>query len=149
MRAVIQRVKSANVKVNDKIIGEIDKGFLVLLGIEKSDTNKDTEYIIKKTINLRVFEDEENKMNKSLKDINGAILLVSQFTLLGDMKKGNRPSFAKAMPHCEAKGFFEGVVDAFKAVYPKIKTGEFAAMMDVALINDGPVTILIDSKKTF
>ena len=149
MRVVIQRVKKASVTVSDQCVGKIDKGFLVLLGIEAGDTEKDTAYIVNKTVNLRVFEDDEDKMNLSLKDIDGGILLVSQFTLLGDTKKGNRPSFVGAMKPDMAKTFFDDVVKAFKGAYPKVETGEFGAMMDVALVNDGPVTILIDSKKRF
>jgi len=149
MRAVIQRVRQASVKVKGEVVGKIEKGFLVLLGIETDDSEKDTEYIVKKTTNLRVFEDEEGKMNKSIKDIDGDILLVSQFTLSGDTRKGNRPSYIGAMPPDTAKDFFDNVVKSFLDVYPKIQTGRFGAMMDVSLINDGPVTILIDSKKTF
>ena len=149
MRAVIQRVKSANVKTGGEIIGEINKGFMVLLGIEAGDTREDAEYIVKKTVNLRVFDDENGKMNKSISEVNGAILMVSQFTLLGDTKKGNRPSFVRAMPPESAEPFFEEIIAMFKAAYDRIDTGEFGADMDVALVNDGPVTILLDSRKVF
>jgi len=125
------------------------KVFLVLIGIENGDSKVDTDYIVKKTLNLRVFEDEDGKMNKSLKDIEGQILLVSQFTLLGDVRKGNRPSFIKAMPPNEAKGFYDACVDTFRSAYDKIECGQFAADMAVELVNDGPVTIMLDSRKKF
>ncbi len=147
MRAVIQRVKSASVKTGGSIVGEINKGFVVLLGIEEGDTREDAAYIVKKTVNLRVFDDENGKMNKDVSDVNGAILLVSQFTLIADVKKGNRPSFVRAMPPEEAEPFFNEIIRMFKAAFDRIETGEFGADMDVALVNDGPVTIILDSRK--
>jgi len=147
MRAVIQRVKSADVKIEGKTVGEIGQGFLVLLGIESGDTQTDADYIIKKTVNLRVFSDDADKMNLSLGDIDGSILLVSQFTLIADTKKGNRPSFIGAMPPGEAEPFFDSIVESFRAAYPHIQTGKFGADMAVTLVNDGPVTICLDSQK--
>jgi len=147
MRAVIQRVKSADVKIEGETVGEIGQGFLVLLGIERGDTQSDADYIIKKTVNLRVFSDEADKMNLSVGDIEGSILLVSQFTLIADTKKGNRPSFIGAMPPGEAEPFFDSIVASFRAAYPRIQTGKFGADMAVTLINDGPVTICLDSRK--
>ncbi len=149
MRVVIQRVKSASVSVEDNVVGKIEKGYLVLLGIEAGDEDSDLEFIVKKTINLRVFEDEDGKMNKSIKDIEGQILLVSQFTLLGDVRKGNRPSFKGAMEPMPAKEFYNKSVDAFEMAFGKIESGQFAADMQVSLINDGPVTIMLDSRKKF
>lgn len=145
MRAVVQLVKSANVKVNEELISEINKGILVFIGIKTSDTQKDVDYIVKKTLNLRIFHDSEGKMNKNVIDSEGELLVVSQFTLYADCTKGNRPSFIQAMSPVQAQEIFNQVVDSFKAVYPKIKTGKFQAYMQISLINDGPVTILLDS----
>ena len=149
MRAVVQRVKSASVKVDGTVIGEIGKGLLVLVGIESGDTRADAEYIVKKSVNLRVFNDEFGKINKSVSEVNGGVLVVSQFTLLGDTKKGNRPSFVRAMVPEEAEPFFAEILEMYKESYGRIETGLFGADMDVALVNDGPVTILIDSRKVF
>ncbi len=145
MKAVIQRVKSASVKIAGETVGEIGQGFLVLLGIENDDTQEDADYIVKKTVGLRVFSDEADKMNLSVSEIDGEILLVSQFTLIADTRKGNRPSFIGAMSPDKSEPFFQSIIADFKAAYPKIETGRFGADMAVSLINDGPVTICLDS----
>ncbi len=145
MKAVIQRVKSASVNISGEIVGEIGQGFLVLLGIENDDTQEDADYIVKKTVGLRVFSDLDDKMNLSIADIDGGILLVSQFTLIADTRKGNRPSFIGAMTPDRAEPFFESIIADFKAAYSKIQTGRFGADMTVSLINDGPVTICLES----
>ena len=147
MRAVVQRVKFASVKVEEKIIGKIDQGFLVLLGVGEKDNEKDLEYIYKKVTGLRVFEDENNQMNLSLEDVGGSILLVSQFTLYGDARKGRRPSFIEAAKGEKAKSMYEEFIKKAKADGFKIETGKFGADMQVELLNDGPVTILLDSSK--
>ncbi|HHZ03186.1 MAG TPA: D-tyrosyl-tRNA(Tyr) deacylase [Tissierellia bacterium] len=149
MRAVVQRVKSANVKIDNKIVGEIEQGILLLLGIEDTDEEKDLEYMIEKVPNLRIFEDEEGKMNKSLLDIKGSILVISQFTLLADARKGRRPSFTAAAPPEKAIPMYEKFIKSMKEKNIVTETGEFGADMAVQLINDGPVTILLDSKKVF
>lgn len=147
MRVVIQRVKSASVTVNGKIISKINKGFLILLGIEAEDTKNDIEWLSKKIVNLRVFSDENSEMNKSLLDINGGLLVVSQFTLHASTKKGNRPSFIKAARPEKALPLYENfILQLKKESSLQVYAGKFGAMMEVALINDGPVTILIDSK---
>ncbi|MEK7723102.1 MAG: D-aminoacyl-tRNA deacylase [Acidobacteriota bacterium] len=149
MRAVIQRVKRASVTVENKIVGKIGKGLLVLLGVSVQDTEKDAIYLAEKTLNLRIFEDSEDKMNLSLKDINGEILVVSQFTLYGDVRKGRRPSFIDAAPPEKANQLYEYFVSELRNKLLQVETGKFQAMMDVELINDGPVTILLDSNKNF
>ncbi len=149
MRAVIQRVKSASVTVDNEIIGKIGKGILVLLGISVNDLEKDALYLLEKTLNLRIFEDSEDKMNLSLLDISGELLVVSQFTLYGDTRKGRRPSFIEAAPPEKANALYEYFVSAAKQKLLQVETGKFQAMMDVELINDGPVTILLDSNKNF
>lgn len=149
MRAVIERVSSAKVAVDGKIIGQIGAGLLVLLGIEVGDTASDTKYIVDKTVKLRIFEDENEKLNLSVEDIGGEILVVSQFTLMGDVRGGRRPSFTRAMPPNEARDFFETVLSEYKMTGIPIATGEFAAYMQVEHVNDGPVTILLDSRKNF
>ncbi len=149
MRAVVQRVKSANVKVNEKIIGQIEHGILLLLGVEESDNDKDLEYMSDKVPNLRIFEDENGKMNKSLLDIQGSILVISQFTLLGDARKGRRPSFIAAAQPDKAIPMYEKYINTMKEKGIHTQAGEFGADMKVELINDGPVTIMIDSKKMF
>jgi len=148
MRAVVQRVKEARVQVEGKTIGEIEKGYMVLLGVEDIDNEKDADYICEKLLNLRVFEDEEGKMNLSVLDVKGSILLVSQFTLYGDARKGRRPSFIKAARPETAIPLYEYLIEKLRAHLP-VDTGEFGAMMEVGLINDGPVTILLESKKLF
>lgn len=149
MRAVIQRVSSASVTVDGQCIAEIDTGLLVLLGSQEDDVQQDIDYIVQKTIGLRIFEDAAGKMNLSVQDVSGAILLVSQFTLLGDARKGRRPSFIRAGRPEEAEVLYEQAVARFKETSVPIKTGEFQADMQVASVNHGPVTILLDSKKLF
>lgn len=149
MRAVIQRVKRAKVEVDTKIIGKIDSGLLVFLGIAKEDNEDDVDYLLNKIINLRIFEDKDQKLNLSALDLNKDLLVVSQFTLFGDCRQGRRPSFFEAAPPAEAEKLYNYFVKNAKKSELKIETGEFQAMMDVNLINDGPVTILLDSEKKF
>lgn len=149
MRAVIQRVKRASVTVEEEIIGKINKGLLVLLGVSNVDSEKDADYLVEKTLNLRIFEDSEDKMNLSLLDIKGEVLVVSQFTLYGDVRKGRRPSFIEAAPPEKANQLYEYFVSEVSKHLLQVETGKFQAMMDVELINDGPVTIMLDSKKVF
>ena len=150
MRAVVQRVTDADVSVNGNITGKINKGFVVLIGVEDGDTEKDIEYIAKKTANLRVFEDSEGLMNLSLKDINGEILAVSQFTLLGDARKGNRPSFFTAAQPELANEYYVQVIKKWREEFGiHVEEGVFRAEMLVRINNDGPVTILLDSRKLF
>ena len=146
MRAVIQRVKKSSVVVNRHIIGEIGKGLLVLVGIAKDDKTGDADYLADKIINLRIFEDEAGKMNRSLFETGGEMLVVSQFTLLGDCRKGRRPSFFDAAEPDKAKELYHYFSKQVKKKRIPVKTGEFRAMMDVSLINDGPVTLIIESK---
>ena len=147
MRAVIQRVRRAEVRVGDRTVGEIGKGLLVLLGVEVGDTDADLDWIAKKIAELRIFGDTEGKMNLSVQDVGGAVLVVSQFTLLGDCRKGRRPSFDKAAPPSFAEPMYEAFADKLKSVGIDVQTGEFAAMMEVELVNDGPVTLVLDSRK--
>ncbi|MFC7356765.1 D-aminoacyl-tRNA deacylase [Jejudonia soesokkakensis] len=148
MKVVLQRVKKASVTVEDKIIGAIDHGFLILLGIEHEDTEEDIEWLTGKIARLRVFADEKDAMNNSIQDVNGDCLVVSQFTLHASTKKGNRPSFIKAARPEIAIPLYEAFVKQLEQETGKrVQTGEFGAMMDVSLINDGPVTIVINSKK--
>jgi D-tyrosyl-tRNA(Tyr) deacylase len=149
MRAVIQRAAKADVKVDGAIIGEIGRGLVVLLGIGQEDNEKDIDYLVDKIVNLRIFEDENDKMNISLKDINGELLVVSQFTLYGDCRKGKRPSFDKAARPEAAVASYEKFVGKCREAGIRTETGKFQAMMVVELQNDGPVTILLDSKKEF
>jgi len=149
LRAVIQRVSSARVSVDGKTISSIAKGLLVLLGVAEEDVEADARYLAGKTAHLRIFEDEAGKMNLSLSDIDGEILVVSQFTLYGDCRKGRRPSFANAARPPKAEDLYEAYVSALTEIGLKPKTGVFQAYMNVELINDGPVTILLDSQKTF
>ena len=149
MRAVVQRVTYSNVKVDGNIVGEINRGFNVLIGISKEDTEEDMKYIKDKLINLRVFEDENNKMNLSLSDIQGELLIISQFTLYGDVRKGRRPNFMNALGVNEAKVFYDKFIESMKETGLKIETGIFGADMKVDIKNDGPVTILLDSSKNF
>ena len=147
MRAVIQQVKNANVVVNNEEISKIDKGFLVLLGIKDNDTMDDLAYVKKKIEKLRIFEDEDGKMNLSIEDEGGKILLVSQFTLFGDVRKGNRPSFIQAARPEKANEFYEIMKKELINDGFDVKTGKFQTHMEVGLINDGPTTILIDSER--
>lgn len=149
MRAVVQRVKYSKVEVNGEKIGEIQKGLNVLLGISKEDTAEDISYMKDKILNLRIFEDEDGKLNKSLMDISGELLVVSQFTLYGDCRKGRRPSFIEALGGDEAEKMYEEFVRQCKQEVSKVETGKFGADMKVTIENDGPVTIMIDSKKNF
>ncbi len=149
MRAVIQRVNGANVKVNNEIVGEIGKGLVVLVGIGNGDEQKDIEYITNKIVNLRIFQDNDEKFNKSLLDISGELLIVSQFTLYGDCRKGRRPSFDQAESIEKSKEIYKNFVEFIKSKYPQItvQEGVFQAYMEVNLSNDGPVTFILDSKK--
>lgn len=149
MRAVVQRVCEARVSVDNKIIGEIGKGLVVLLGVGTLDTEKDLTYLAEKILNLRVFEDENGKMNISLMDVGGELLIISQFTLYGDCRKGNRPSYCNAAPPQEAEAIYNRFVDYCRQRGVKVETGKFQAEMLVEIHNDGPVTILIDSRKEF
>lgn len=148
MKAVVQRVLNASVTVDGSTVGKIDKGLLALVGIEPDDTQCDIDYIVKKCIGLRIFEDESGKMNNSVADVNGEILLVSQFTLLGDARKGFRPSFTGAASRNEAIPIFEKLVKQFEGMI-HTQTGIFGADMKVSLVNDGPVTILLDSRRLY
>jgi len=149
MRACIQRVTSASVTVDKQVVGEIERGFVVLLGVTHDDTEEDVRYLADKTINLRVFDDDEGKMNRSLLEAGGAMLVVSQFTLLGDCRRGRRPSFIAAAPPELADDLYQKFVEHVRGDGVDVATGVFRAHMDVALINGGPVTILLDSKKLF
>jgi D-tyrosyl-tRNA(Tyr) deacylase len=149
VRAVVQRVTRGEVRVDGEVVGAIGKGFVVLVGIAEDDTEEDIAYMADKLVNLRVFEDEEGKMNLSLLDVGGEMLLVSQFTLMGDVRKGRRPSFTSAKRPEEALPYFNKLVEEVRKKGVKVETGKFQAMMKVLIENDGPVTILIDSKKLF
>ena len=149
MRAVLQRVSRAKVIVGDETTGEIGKGILVLLGVSRGDSETEAKYILEKTVNLRIFEDADDKMNLSLLDIEGDLLVVSQFTLYGDARKGRRPSFIEAATPENANRLYEFFLAEARRQIVKVETGRFQAMMDVELLNDGPVTILLDSEKKF
>lgn len=149
MRAVVQRVKHSQVTVEEEIVGKIQSGLMVLLGVEDGDTPKDAQYMIDKVANLRIFEDEDEKMNCSIKDVGGDILAVSQFTLLGDCRKGRRPSFINAARPDAANDLYELFVAGVREEGIKVETGVFQADMLVDIANDGPVTLLLDSKKQF
>lgn len=145
MRVVIQRVSEAHVKVDGKIVGEINKGYMLLIGIDESDEKPDADWLVQKILNLRVFGDENDKLNLSIPDINGEILCISQFTLIADYKKGNRPSFIKAAKPDKAISLFEYFKEQISKSGLKTESGIFGADMKVSLVNDGPVTILMDS----
>ncbi|TFB09066.1 D-tyrosyl-tRNA(Tyr) deacylase [Candidatus Atribacteria bacterium MT.SAG.1] len=147
MRAVVQRVKKGSVEIKEKEVGKIEDGLVVLLGVGQNDIEKDAEYLTEKIVNLRIFEDKEGKMNLSVKDINGQILVISQFTLYGDCKKGRRPSFISAALPDKAEKLYDYFVKYIKNYDLKVETGQFQAMMLVKIFNDGPVTILLDSEK--
>ena len=150
MRAVIQRVTSARVRVGQRVTGEIQRGLLVLLGVGRGDTLDDVQYIAGKIRDLRLFESEAGKpMDRSVPDIGGAVLVVSQFTLYGDVRKGRRPSFDEAAAPSDARDLYEAVVRELQAAHVPVSTGEFQAMMQVELVNDGPVTVLVDSQRQF
>jgi len=149
MRAVVQRVSSASVTVGDRTVGRIAHGLLVLIGVENGDGPADVQYIAGKISDLRVFEDEQHHMNRSVHDVGGAVLVVSQFTLAGDCRKGRRPSLDAAAAPAIAKPLYEEVVKHLQATGLHVETGEFQAMMQVSLVNEGPVTFLIDSRKRF
>jgi D-tyrosyl-tRNA(Tyr) deacylase len=149
MRAVVQRVSSASVKTEGIITGSINRGLLVLLGVEEKDTQEDIKYLAEKVCGLRIFEDQDEKMNLSLKDVGGELLVVSQFTLYGDCRKGKRPSFIMAARSQYAQEMYEKFIAECGNYVDRVETGKFQADMKVELINDGPVTILIDSKKNF
>jgi D-tyrosyl-tRNA(Tyr) deacylase len=149
MRAVIQRVSCASVKVEDNTVGQIDAGLLVLLGVGHDDDEADAEYLADKIVGLRIFEDPDGKMNRSVIDTKGSILAVSQFTLFGDVRRGKRPSFDAAARPEQAKKLYEHFVQNIRAQGVSCETGTFQAMMQVSLVNEGPVTILLDSEKFF
>jgi len=149
MRAVVQRVFNASVKAENKIIGKIGKGIVVFLGVHTNDAEQDCSYTADKILNLRIFNDAENKMNLSVSDIKGEVLVISQFTLYGDVRKGRRPSYNDAAPPEKGNIYYKKVVDLIKQSSLKTETGEFGALMEVEYINDGPVTIIIDSSKQF
>ncbi|MDO4622347.1 MAG: D-aminoacyl-tRNA deacylase [Eubacteriales bacterium] len=145
MKLVIQRVLSADVKVDGNCIGEIDRGFLVLIGVGQGDTRETADKYLKKMLGLRIFEDENGKTNLSLKDVNGELLLVSQFTLYANCKKGNRPSFIEAGDPGEAEALYEYMIEKAKESVPVVQTGSFGADMKVSLVNDGPFTVILEN----
>lgn len=145
MRAVVQRVNGARVEVDGTVSGEIGAGLLVLLGVSKTDGEKDAQFIAEKVVNLRIFSDENGKMNRSLLESGGALLVVSQFTLYGDCRKGRRPSFDAAAPAEQARALYEFFVATSRATGARVETGVFQAHMSVSLVNDGPVTLLLES----
>lgn len=147
MKAVLQRVTRAAVEVDGQVVGRIGAGLLVLLGVAKGDGDRDLLYIVEKIQTLRIFADHEGKMNRALGDVGGALLLVSQFTLLGDTTKGRRPGFDLAAPPDEARALYEGAVNRLRAAGVLVETGIFGAHMQVELLNDGPVTFLLDSRR--
>tara|TARA_B110000305_G_scaffold179164_1_gene198497 strand:- start:277 stop:729 length:453 start_codon:yes stop_codon:yes gene_type:complete len=147
VRVVIQKVKKASVKVNNQLVGQINNGLVVLAGYEPLDIQEDISWMVHKIIKMRIFDDSENKLNFSVVDVNGEILLISQFTLHASVKKGNRPSYIKAADSKKAKQMYDQTISEFETVLKrKISTGKFGANMEVSLVNNGPVTIIIDSK---
>lgn len=144
MKAILQRVKFANVEVDGNCVGKIDKGFLILLGVKEGDQKQDAEYLVKKICNMRIFEDDNGKMNINIKDVNGEILVVSQFTLYADCQKGNRPSFVNSAKPEYANELYEYFVEKCSHEVKKVQTGIFGAHMKVSLVNNGPVTIILE-----
>jgi len=149
MRAVIQRVSEASVRVDGRVVGAIGRGLLVLLGVGQGDSEADAEYLADKTVNLRIFPDDAGQMNRSVHDVSGAILAVSQFTLYGDSRRGRRPGYSDAAAPEEAQRLYAYFVERLRASGLGVEQGVFRAMMDVSLVNQGPVTLLLDSRKTF
>jgi D-tyrosyl-tRNA(Tyr) deacylase len=146
MKVVVQRVSSAAVKVDNKIVGKIGQGLLLLIGVAESDQPADIDFVADKCVNLRIFEDDQEKMNRSLLDVNGDVLCISQFTLLGDTRKGRRPSFIQAAKPEKGEAYYNKFVDRLKEYPIYVQTGIFGAMMDVELVNNGPVTLIVNSK---
>lgn len=146
MRAVVQRVKESAVKTDDQLIGRIGPGLLVLLGVARGDRPGDADYLVHKIANLRIFEDQHGKMNRSLQETGGAMLVVSQFTLLGDCRKGRRPSFVAAAEPEKATALYEYFIDQASRLGISVETGRFGALMEVSLVNDGPVTLILESR---
>ncbi|SVA30034.1 uncharacterized protein METZ01_LOCUS82888, partial [marine metagenome] len=149
VRAVVQRVSSARVTVDGLLIGEIGSGLLVLLGASCSDVQDDVVYVVRKILGLRIFQNSDGKMGRSVTEVNGAVMVVSQFTLYGDVRKGRRPSFDEAAPPESARPLYDSVIEGIRGAGVKVATGEFGAMMEVSLVNNGPVTLLLDSAKQF
>ena len=149
MRAVVQRVTRANVTIDDEVVGEIEHGLVVLLGIARDDTKEDADYLVPKIIALRIFDDGEGRMNVSVKDIDGGLLIVSQFTLYGDVRRGLRPSWSDAAAPEMAEPLYDYFVESSRKLLGRVETGSFRKTMQVELVNDGPVTILLDSRKMF
>ena len=146
MKFIVQRVNKSQVEVEEKVVGKIDKGFMVLIGITHNDTKEIADFLVRKLINLRVFEDEKGKMNLSLKDVQGSLLLISQFTLYADCTSGNRPSFTNAAKPEFANELYEYIIEECKKQIPNVQTGIFGADMQVSLVNDGPVTIILEKE---
>ena len=149
MRAVIQRVTRASVTIDGEVVGEIGNGLVVLLGVARDDTKEDADYLVPKIIGLRIFDDAEGRMNVSVKDIDGGLLIVSQFTLYGDVRRGLRPSWSDAAAPEIAEPWYDYFVESSRKLLGRVETGSFRKMMQVELVNDGPVTILLDSRKNF
>jgi len=149
MRAVVQRVTRASVRIKEEIVGEIEHGLVVLVGIARDDTKVEAAYLVDKIAHLRIFDDDDGKMNVSVKDVGGSLLIVSQFTLYGDVRRGLRPSWSDAAPPEIAEPLYDFFVRQARATVTNVATGKFQAMMQVELVNDGPVTILLDSQKVF
>ncbi len=145
MRAVIQRVSSASVSIDGEVVSRIGAGLVVLAAVGRDDTDADADYVVEKTVHLRIFPDAEGRFDRSVVDTGGSLLVVSQFTLYGDVRRGRRPSFTDAAPPAEAEERFAALVERFRATGVPVETGQFQAMMDVSLVNDGPVTLILDS----
>ena len=145
MRAVVQRVSSASVSIDGDVVSRIGAGLVVLAAVGRDDVDADADYIVEKTVHLRVFPDADGRFDRSVVDVGGSLLVVSQFTLYGDVRRGRRPSFTEAAPPAEAEERFAALVERFRATGVPVETGQFQAMMDVALVNDGPVTLVLDS----